>query len=177
MEVAEEKLTEFFSTMLAAARRASAEAAGRRRCQDARSWGSVGRGAGGGSQPQHRDERSSKTSLRTGRRFAGRVRSEGAGRKRNIDKDPDLLLVLDELVSPEARGDPMSPLRWTNKSTYHLSRALAAKGYGASPSTVRRAACTRWAIACKAPRSRKRAPSTWTETPNFATSTTPPACS
>jgi transposase len=67
----------------------------------------------------------------------GRVRREGAGRKRNIDKEPDLLLVLDDLVGPGARGDPMSPLRWTTKSTYQLSRALAAKGYEASPSTVR----------------------------------------
>jgi hypothetical protein len=65
-----------------------------------------------------------------------RVRKEGGGRKRLIDKDPDLLLELDDLVSPEARGDPMSPLRWTAKSTYHLADALSAKGYAISARTV-----------------------------------------
>ncbi len=58
-----------------------------------------------------------------------RVRRPGGGRKRNIDKDPDLVLELDELVSPESRGDPMSPLRWTLKSTYTLAAALRAKGF------------------------------------------------
>jgi hypothetical protein len=66
----------------------------------------------------------------------GRVRREGAGRKRLVDKDRRLLLELDDLVSPEARGDPMSPLRWTSKSTYKLSDALKAKGYDISPGTV-----------------------------------------
>jgi hypothetical protein len=65
-----------------------------------------------------------------------RVRREGGGRRRLIDKDPNLLLELDDLVSPEARGDPMSPLRWTAKSTYQLADALGAKGYVISPKTV-----------------------------------------
>jgi Rhodopirellula transposase DDE domain len=65
-----------------------------------------------------------------------RVRREGGGRKRLIDKDPNLLLELDDLVSPEARGDPMSPLRWTAKSTYRLADALGAKGFDISPKTV-----------------------------------------
>jgi hypothetical protein len=65
-----------------------------------------------------------------------RVRREGGGRKALIDKDPDLLLELDDLVSPDARGDPMSPLRWTSKSTYHLAEALSAKGFDISPRTV-----------------------------------------
>jgi len=67
---------------------------------------------------------------------SGRVRRPGAGRPRLIDKDPDLLLELDDLVSPEARGDPMSPLLWTAKSTYQLADALAGKGFTVSPNTV-----------------------------------------
>jgi hypothetical protein len=67
---------------------------------------------------------------------SGRVRREGGGRKRLIDKDQDLLLELDDLVSPEARGDPMSPLRWTWKSTYHLADAPRAKGLEISQRTV-----------------------------------------
>jgi hypothetical protein len=65
-----------------------------------------------------------------------RVRREGGGRKRLIDKDPYLLLELDDLVSPDARGDPMSPLRWTSKSTYHLAKALNEQGFEISPRTV-----------------------------------------
>jgi hypothetical protein len=65
-----------------------------------------------------------------------RVRREGGGRKRLIDKDPYLLLELDDLVSPDARGDPMSPLRWTSKSTYHLAEALNEQGFEISPRTV-----------------------------------------
>ena len=44
-----------------------------------------------------------------------RVRREGAGRKRAVDLDPELLVVLDEFVEPGSRGDPMSPLRWTGE--------------------------------------------------------------
>src|ERR1039458_2053698 len=67
-----------------------------------------------------------------------RVRRPGAGRPRLIDKDPDLMLELDDLVSPEARGDPVSPLQWTAKSTYQLADALKEKGFTISPTVVGR---------------------------------------
>lgn len=66
------------------------------------------------------------------------VRRRGAGRKRLIDKDPDLLLNLDDLVEPDARGDPMCPLRWTSKSTGHIADALVGMGHQVSPDTVGR---------------------------------------
>ena len=66
------------------------------------------------------------------------VRRRGAGRKRLIDKDPDLLLNLDDLVEPDARGDPMCPLRWTSKSTGHIADALTEMGHRVSPDTVGR---------------------------------------
>jgi hypothetical protein len=59
----------------------------------------------------------------------GRVRAEGGGRPRLEDVDPTLLLDLDDLVEPDARGDPMSPLRWTLKSTRQLARALQDMGH------------------------------------------------
>jgi hypothetical protein len=62
----------------------------------------------------------------------GRVRREGGGRPRLEDVDPTLLADLDDLVEPEARGDPMSPLRWTLKSTRQLARALQAMGHQVS---------------------------------------------
>jgi hypothetical protein len=45
----------------------------------------------------------------------GRVRAEGGGRPRLEDVDPTLLLDLDDLVEPDSRGDPMSPLRWCER--------------------------------------------------------------
>ncbi len=67
-----------------------------------------------------------------------RVRAPGAGRRFLIDEQPGLLQDLDDLVEPESRGDPMSPLRWTAKSTENLARALVAKGYRISADTVGR---------------------------------------
>jgi Rhodopirellula transposase DDE domain len=65
-----------------------------------------------------------------------RVRRPGAGRKRAIDVDPDLLVALDSLVEPESRGDPMSPLRWTIKSTRTLAGELGRLGHRAGASLV-----------------------------------------
>lgn len=69
---------------------------------------------------------------------AAPVRRAGAGRKKLIDRDPKLLSNLDDLVEPEARGDPMCPLRWTSKSTGNLADALVAMGHRVSPDTVGR---------------------------------------
>lgn len=66
-----------------------------------------------------------------------RVRRPGGGRPKAINKNPNLLLELDHLVHPETRGDPMSPLKWTLKSTAQLARALSDKGFEASPTLVR----------------------------------------
>ena len=46
-----------------------------------------------------------------------RVRHTGGGRKRLTQKDPLLTMALKRLVESTTRGDPMSPLRWTCKST------------------------------------------------------------
>jgi DDE family transposase len=65
-----------------------------------------------------------------------RIRREGAGRKRTIDKDPSLLEDLDRLVDPVTRGDPESPLRWTCKSVRRLAEELRQEGHGVSYQTV-----------------------------------------
>ena len=65
-----------------------------------------------------------------------RVRRPGGGRKKLVEHDPGLLKALNELVDPETRGDPMSPLRWTSKSTVKLSRELKNAGYKISANTV-----------------------------------------
>ncbi len=46
----------------------------------------------------------------------GRVRRPGGGRKSVAETDSRLLHDLNARVEPAARGDPMSPLRWTCNS-------------------------------------------------------------
>ena len=65
-----------------------------------------------------------------------RVRQKGGGRKPLECKKSDLLASLDALVDPESRGDPMSPLRWTCKSTRRLAKELTAQGYSISHTKV-----------------------------------------
>ena len=66
----------------------------------------------------------------------GRTRRPGGGRRRLADLDAGLLPALLALVDPLERGDPMSPLRWTAKSTRVLAAELAAQGHKASADTV-----------------------------------------
>ena len=66
-----------------------------------------------------------------------RVRRPGAGRKRVVDLDPELVTALDALIDPVTRGDPQSPLRWTSKSTRQLAKNLTAHGHSVGPTTVR----------------------------------------
>ena len=69
---------------------------------------------------------------------AARVRAPGGGRKKLAEADPELTAELSALVDPETRGDPMSALVWTTKSTRHLAGALTAKGHPVSDRTVAR---------------------------------------
>lgn len=66
-----------------------------------------------------------------------RQRRRGGGRKSLTDEQPELLDALDKMINPTTRGDPMSPLRWTCKSTRTLAAELRKQGYIVSPSTVR----------------------------------------
>ena len=68
----------------------------------------------------------------------GRIRRPGGGPRRLVERQPGLLAALDELVDPDTRGDPESPLRWTCKSTRQLADALAAQGFQVSDDTVGR---------------------------------------
>jgi hypothetical protein len=74
--------------------------------------------------------------VREGTVSLGRVRRPGGGRKRSADLDPGLLPALLALVEPDERGDPMSPLRWTTKSTRRLAAELTAQGHEVSADTV-----------------------------------------
>ncbi len=75
--------------------------------------------------------------LESGAEPLGRARRAGGGRKRVADLDPELVPALLALVRPQERGDPMSPLRWTIKSTRTLAAELTRQGHEVSADTVR----------------------------------------
>jgi hypothetical protein len=60
-----------------------------------------------------------------------RLRRRGAGRPRAESAQPGLTETLESLVDPVTRGDPESPLCWTNKSTEQLAGELERLGYKA----------------------------------------------
>ena len=65
-----------------------------------------------------------------------RQRRAGGGRRSREDEQPELLDALDSLLEPTIRGDPMSPLRWTCKSTQTLAEALSTQGFEVSSTKV-----------------------------------------
>ena len=65
-------------------------------------------------------------------------RRPGGGRKRAEEHDGELMAALEALIDPVTRGDPMSPLRWTSKSTRTLAAALTQDGHRVSDFVVRR---------------------------------------
>ena len=66
----------------------------------------------------------------------GRIRRPGAGRKAITVSDPQLMGALEALIDPHTRGDPMSPLRWTCKSTRAIANELTRQRHPVSPSKV-----------------------------------------
>ncbi len=66
----------------------------------------------------------------------GRIRKKGGGAKATSNETPQILHALESLVEPETKGDPQSPLRWTNKGLRKLSSELKKQGYDVCHSTV-----------------------------------------
>ena len=66
----------------------------------------------------------------------GRARRPGGARKSLISASPQLLADLNALIDPDARGDPMSPLRWMAKSLRRLARELCERGHKISHTVV-----------------------------------------
>jgi transposase len=54
----------------------------------------------------------------------GRIRRQGGGRKKAVDKDASLKSDLQDLLESTTRGDPEAPLRWTCKSVRQLTAEL-----------------------------------------------------
>ena len=68
----------------------------------------------------------------------GRIRKEGGGRKRIESKDPQLTKVINELLEEIASGDPMSLIRWANKSLVKFEEELKRRGHLISYKTIER---------------------------------------
>jgi len=68
----------------------------------------------------------------------GRVRQPGGGRKKVEHADYGLLRRLKSIVEETTAGDPMSPLKWTSKSTRTIADELTRSGHPISSVTVGR---------------------------------------
>ena len=59
-------------------------------------------------------------------------RKKGGGRKKAVDKHPEIKAELKKIIEPHTRGEPESPLLWTSKSLRKIAKELNAKGYSIS---------------------------------------------
>jgi transposase len=66
----------------------------------------------------------------------GRVRRQGGGRKKAVDKDVSLKSDLQRLLESTTRGDPEAPLRWTCKSVRQLTAELVRMKHSVSHQVV-----------------------------------------
>jgi hypothetical protein len=68
----------------------------------------------------------------------GRLRKEGGGRKKIAEKNPEVKKDIENILEENTAGDPMSYLKWTNKSTYTIAKELNSKGKNISEDTAGR---------------------------------------
>ena len=66
-----------------------------------------------------------------------RIRKEGGGRKKAIIHQPDLLIAIEDIVSPHTIGNPMNPLIWTSKSIRKIQTSLKERGFDVCHEVVR----------------------------------------
>jgi len=74
--------------------------------------------------------------IKKGDEDVSRIRSKGSGRKKLTIKYPEIKQCIEEIIEPDTRGDPESPLRWTCKSVRQLSAELKQMGHQASYNLV-----------------------------------------
>ena len=53
-----------------------------------------------------------------------RLRKEGGGRKKIIEKNPDIKNEIQSILEENTAGDPMSDIKWTNKSVRNIANEL-----------------------------------------------------
>ena len=67
-----------------------------------------------------------------------RLRKEGGGRKKIVIKNPLIKNSIEDILEENTAGDPMSKLKWTNKSTYSIANELENHGQNISEDTIGR---------------------------------------
>lgn len=80
--------------------------------------------------------RAGREELKKGEAVTGRQRRLGGGRKALALVQGGWVEALERMVAPTTRGDPMSPLRWTCKSTRNLAAELRHEGFVVSHTSV-----------------------------------------
>lgn len=68
----------------------------------------------------------------------GKIRQQGGGRKKKAESHPEIKESLESFLEPYTRGDPMTPLKWTCKSTRNVSRAMKKQGCDVSHRLIAR---------------------------------------
>jgi transposase len=67
-----------------------------------------------------------------------RIRKKGGGRKKEVEKHPQILLKLMEIILPHTMGDPEKPLIWCSKSIRKIKKTLREEGYQISHESIRK---------------------------------------
>jgi len=81
-------------------------------------------------------KRGRKRKRRRRKKSDGRIRKKGGGAKSISSKMPEILSTLEALVDPDTKGDPETPLRWTNKGLRKLASELKNQNFDVCHSTV-----------------------------------------
>jgi len=104
--------------------------------------------------------------IESGNEDVSRIRSKGSGRKTLTIKHPDIKLCIEDIIEPDTRGDPESPLRWTCKSVRNISDFLLGKGYSVVGNQWRES-YAKWNIASKVTEKQKKVRIILTEINSF----------
>lgn len=72
------------------------------------------------------------------RKTTNRIRKEGGGRKRLEQKYPKLTSILNDIIEDSTSGNPMSLVKWSNKSLMNLEKEIKRRGCFVSYKTIER---------------------------------------
>jgi hypothetical protein len=70
--------------------------------------------------------------LNSGKLKIEKERNAGAGRKRTLDKNPEIESVFIDVIKNYTAGNPMNDKKWTNLNMREISEILKKKGYDVS---------------------------------------------
>ena len=101
----------------------------------------------GGVKLMHKITKMSRTTIIKGKKelmkksfseLKGRLRKKGGGRKRLEQKYPKLTSIINEIIEEGTSGNPMSLVKWSNKSLMNLEKEIKRRGCSVSYKTIER---------------------------------------